>query len=89
MEFLGVILDSLLIVLVIIAIILALKMFDTLTRIDKVLENAEKKLESLDNVFSLVDIASDKLMIVTDTFVSSIIGFIKGIFEKKGKDKDE
>ena len=86
MEFLGVILDSLLIVLVIILIVLALKTLDTLNKVDAILDNTKRKLESLDGVFNLVDTVSDKLTLVNDTVIGSIVGFITSIFSKKGKD---
>ncbi|HIT36996.1 MAG TPA: hypothetical protein IAB59_00780 [Candidatus Onthousia faecipullorum] len=90
MEFLGVILDSLLIVLVIILIVLALKTFDTLNKVDAILDDTKKKLDSLDGVFNLVDNVSNKLTLVTDTVVGSIVNFITSIFNKKGKgDIDE
>ena len=90
MEFLGVILDSLLIVLVIILIILSLKALDTLNKVDAILDNTKRKLENLDGVFNFVDNVSDKLTLVTDTVVGSIANFITSIFNKKGKgDTDE
>ena len=90
MEFLGVILDSLLIVLVIILIVLELKTFDTLNKVDAILDDTKKKLDSLDGVFNLVDNVSNKLTLVTDTVVGSIVNFITSIFNKKGKgDIDE
>ena len=87
MEFLSVILDSLLIVLVIILIILSLKALDTLNKLDAILEHAKKKLESLDSIFTFIDVVDDKLTIVTDTIISSIVSFISGIFKKK-KEED-
>ncbi len=90
MEFLGVILDSLLIVLVIILIVLALKTLDTLNKVDAILDDTKKKLDSLDGVFNLVDNVSEKLTLVTDTIVGSIVNFITSIFNRKGKgDIDE
>ena len=90
MEFLGVILDSLLIVLVIILIILSLKALDTLNKVDTILDDTKKKLDNLDGVFNLVDTVSDKLTLVTDTIVGSIVSFITNIFNRKGKgDIDE
>ena len=86
MEFLGVILDSLLIVLVIILIVLSLKALDTLNKVDAILDNTKKKLENLDGVFNLVDTVSDKLTLVTDTVIGSIVSFITSIFNKKGRE---
>ena len=90
MELLGVILDSLLIVLVIILIILALKTLDTLTKVDAIWDDTKRRLDNLDSIFSLMGTVSDKLTVVTDTVVSSVVSFITNIFNKKGKgDIDE
>ena len=90
MEFLGVILDSLLIVFVILLIILALKALDTLSKVDVILDDTKKKLDGLDGVFNLVDTVSEKLTLVTDTVIGSIVNLITSIFNKKGKgDIDE
>ena len=78
--------DSLLIVLVIILIVLSLKALDTLNKVDAILDNTKKKLENLDGVFNLVDTVSDKLTLVTDTVIGSIVSFITSIFNKKGKE---
>ncbi len=88
MEFLGVILDSLLIVLVIVAIVLALKALDTLNKVDAILDDTKRKLENLDGVFNLVDNVSDKLTLVTDTVIGGIVNFITNIFNKKGKEEN-
>ena len=90
MELLGVNLDSLLIVLVNILIILSLKALDTLNKVDAILDDTKKKLDNLDGVFNLVDTVSEKLTLVTDTIVGSIVSFITSIFNRKGKgDIDE
>ncbi len=86
MELLGVILDSLLIVLVIILIILALKALDTLTKVDAILDDTKKKLDNLDSVFSFMGTVNNKLTVITDTVVSNVISFITNIFKKKGKE---
>ena len=86
MELLGIILDSLLIVLVIILIFLAIKSLDTLTKVDAILDSTKEKLDSLNNAFKLVDTVTDKLNIVTDTIVSSVVAFIGSIFKKKKED---
>lgn len=86
MELLGVILDSLLIVLVIILIILALKALDTLTKVDAILDDTKKKLDNLDSVFSFMGTVNNKLTVITDAVVSNVISFITNIFKKKGKE---
>ena len=86
MEFLSVILDSLLIVLVIILIILALKALDTLNKVDAILDDTKKKRESVDGIFNFIDVVDDKLTLVTDTIISGVVIFISSIFKKKKED---
>ena len=78
--------DTLLIVLVIILVILALKALDTLTKVDAILDNTKKKMESLDGLFNFIDVIDDKLSLVTDTIISGIVSIITNIFKKKKED---
>ena len=59
-------------------------------KVDAILDDTKKKLDNLDGVFNLVDTVSNKLTLVTDTVVGSIVNFITSIFNRKGKgDIDE
>ena len=86
MEFLSIILDIILIVIVIILIILALKALDTLNKVDILLDDTKKKMESLDGLFNFIDVVDDKLSLVTDTIISGIVSIITNIFKKKKED---
>ena len=90
MELLSIILDSLLIVLVIVAIIIGIKLLDTLTKVDSILDSTKRKLDSLDTAFNFLDTVNNKLTLITDTAISSILSVTKKIFKrKKEEDIDE
>lgn len=83
MELLSIILDSLLIVLVIVAIIIGIKLLDTLTKVDSILDSTKRKLDSLDTAFNFLDTINNKLTLITDTAISSILSVTKKIFKRK------
>lgn len=90
MELLSIILDSLLIVLVIVAIIIGIKLLDTLAKVDSILDSTKRKLDSLDTAFNFLDTVNNKLTLITDTAISSILSVTKKIFKrKKEEDIDE
>lgn len=90
MELLSIILDSLLIVLVIVAIIIGIKLLDTLAKVDSILDSTKRKLDSLDTAFNFLDTINNKLTLITDTAISSILSVTKKIFKrKKEEDIDE
>ncbi len=90
MELLSIILDSLLIVLVIVAIIIGIKLLDTLAKVDSILDSTKRKLDSLDTAFNFLDTVNNKLTLITDTAISSILSVAKKIFKrKKEEDIDE
>lgn len=90
MELLSIILDSLLIVLVIVAIIIGIKLLDTLAKVDSILDSTKRKLDSLDTAFNFLDTVNNKLTLITDAAISSILSVAKKIFKrKKEEDIDE
>ena len=84
-----VILYFLLIILVIVLIVLATKLLATLKKFDKVVDDISEKVNKLNNLFSIVDIAADTLSIMSDRVVSIISNGIGKIFRKNKKREDE
>ena len=58
-------------------------------KVEKVVDNVNEKVESLNNVFNLIDFTTDKLAAFTDRIVD-IVGtiFSKLLFKKKRKKDD-
>ena len=89
---LPVIIYILLIVLLIIGIIIGLRAIETMKKLDKVVDNVNDKVESLNGLFNIVDFTTDKISLITDKVVDGASHLIGSIFKKKkkkNKDEDE
>ena len=93
-SFLPIIIYILLIVLLIVAIIIGVKSIGTLSKVDKMVDDVNEKVQSLNFFFNIIDFASDKIAGLTDTVVGAISGlFTRKFFKRKnkeeGNDEDE
>ena len=88
-EIFPVILYGLLIILVIVLIILAIKLIGTLKRVDKVVDDVNGKVKSLDGVFSIIDHTTDALSGFGDKIVNIISSGISTLLSLKKKKKEE
>lgn len=89
-EVLPIIVYFLLIILLIIGIILGIKLIITIDSVNYLISDVTKKVKSLDNIFNIFDMFSNKVGFLTD----SIANFIKGIVNKvvslkKRKEEEE
>lgn len=76
-------------ILLVILIILGIKLINTVTKADRVLDELEVKIKNLDKMFSVVDVVTDSMAVVSDKIVDAIVYWIKRIFgTKKGKEED-
>ncbi len=90
LDFLPLIIYILLIVILIVGIILVIKTIITLDKVDKIMDDVKRKIESLNGLFHIIDYATDKITLVTDKVVDTVAGFInKTLFGKKDKEKIE
>lgn len=76
------------IILLIVLIILGIRLIQILDRCDKVIDNVEEKVNSLNGVFSVINKTSYGLSMISDKVISGVVGMISRIFNKK-KDKEE
>lgn len=83
--FLPIIIYILLIIILIIGIILGVKSIKTITKVEKVVDDVNDKVQSLNGFFNLIDYTTDKLVSVTDRVVDGISGVIGKLFFKKKK----
>ncbi len=85
----------LLIAVLIIGIILGVKFIKTITKIEKVVDDVNEKVESLNGFFHIIDFTTDKIVALTDVIVDKISMFISKLFApkkeetKKSKNKEE
>ena len=76
-------------ILLVILIILGIKLINTVTKADRVLDELECKIKNLDKMFSVVDVVTDSMAVVSDKIVDAIVYWIKRIFStRKGKEED-
>lgn len=94
LSFLPIIIYILLIIILIIGIILGIKSIITIKKVEKVVDDVNEKVESLNGLFQIVDFTTDKIVTLTDKVVDGLSGLAsKLFFRKKTKsikeDKDE
>ena len=90
-EILSIILYALGSILLIVLIILGIKLIITMNKIEKITDDINSKLKSLNGFFSIIGFTTDKLATITDKFVDGVKSLIRRLFNKKKEEeyKDE
>lgn len=89
-NFLPILIYLLLIIILIVGIILGIKFIRTLTKVEKVVDDVNEKVQSLNGFFHVVDFATDKIVSLSDRVVDGVTLLIsKLFFNRKGKNKKE
>ena len=93
MEFLNILLPILLyifgIILLIVLIILGIRTIELLNKIDRLTDDITEKVSTLDNLFGMIDKATDSISFISDKIVSTISGYIMGLIKRKDRDENE
>ena len=89
-DFLPILIYFLLIVILIIGIVLGINFIKTMKKVEKVVDDVNDKVESLNGFFKIIDFTTDKIASFTDKVVE-VAGnlFSKVLFRKKRKDESE
>ena len=82
MEFLPIIIYILLIIFLVVGIILGIRFISLLGRAQRLVDNVNQKIRSLDGVFQIVDTATDKIVYIADIVIENVMAFISKIFMK-------
>jgi len=77
------------IVLLIVLIVLGIKCIRVLGKVDRIVDNVEDKVTSLDGLFGIVDKITDGIVLASDSIISGGSEFISRIFRKKKKEDDD
>ena len=85
MEFLTIMLAVLGIILLIVLIVLSVKLYFTVSRINILLDDLERKMKTVNRVFNVVDKVSDSVSLVSDRMIDTIVGIISKLFTRKDK----
>ena len=87
--FLPIIIYILLIIILVIGIILGIKSIKTINKVEKVVDDVNDKVQSLNGFFNIIDFTTDKLVSVTDRVVDGVSNIIGRLFFKKKNKKEE
>ena len=71
-----------LIVLIIALIVLCIKLIGTLTKIDYLVDNVTKKAESLDGLFNVIEMTTNRFGAIGEALTSSMMGLLRKVFNK-------
>ena len=79
----------LLIILIIVGIILGIRAIQVLNKVDKVVDDVNDKVQTLNGFFNLIDFTTDKIVSITDKVVDGVSGFIGKVFKRKDEIDEE
>lgn len=89
MEFLEIMLYVLGSILLVVLIILGIKLIISVDRFNLILDNVEKKMKSIDNVFNVIDKVADSCALLSDRVVEFLSSFLSRLFIKKKNKKEK
>jgi len=78
-----------LIILIIIFIVIGIKLIGTLSKVDRMLDDVQKKIDRTDEFFDMIDRVSDYASNVGDKIIGGFLKVVTKIVRKKGNDEDE
>lgn len=89
LTFLPVVIYFLLIALLVVGIILGIKLIRTMDKVDKIVDDVNDKIESLDSVFNILDFVSEKFATISDRVIDVVSSLISKLFLRKSSKKIE
>jgi len=76
-------------VLLVVLIILGVKLINTIDKVNNLLDDSYKKIQSLNGLFNVIDTITDTLSSVNDKLVGTVSSIIEKLFKKKKNKKKE
>ena len=74
-------------ILVIALIILVIKLIFTIDKINKILDDISIKVSKFDKMFSVVDVVTDNMALISDRIVDAVSNVIRKVFNRNRKDE--
>lgn len=84
-----VIIDFLLIILLVVLIFILIRFAFTLQKIDKLIDDVQIKINSLQNVFDIIDHTTDYFSLMSDKIIGFVMNGISKLFKRKEDEKSE
>ena len=75
--------------LIVCLIILSIKLINTITRVNNILDNVDNKMAKLDKAFNLIDVVTDNMALISDKIVDGVSNLIRKMFNKKKIGKED
>ena len=75
--------------LIVCLIVLSIKLINTITRVNDILDNVDNKMAKLDKAFNLIDVVTDNMALLSDKLVDGISNLIRKMFNKKKIGKED
>ena len=66
-----------------------IRLLNAMDKVDEVLDNMQRKVNSLNGLFSVIDFTTDKISAFSDKVVDVVSGFIGRFTRKKNKKRIE
>ena len=76
-------------VLMVCLIVLVIKTIYTVNRLNFLLDNIERKMKTLDQIFNAIDKVADSFSLATDKITSGLLNFASKIFKKNKKERED
>lgn len=76
-------------ILLITLIVLVVKLINTINRLNGIIDEVSVKVAKFDKAFRIVDILTDNMALLSDKLVDGMSCFIRKIFYRKEKRKEE
>lgn len=76
-------------ILLIVLIILGIKLIITMNKIENVVDDINVKVNKLNGLFSIIDVTTDRLALLSDKVVDGISSLLRKIFSKKKRKEDD
>ena len=91
LSFLPIVIYILLIILLVVGIILGVNAITTIKKVEKVVDDVNNKVESLNGLFQIIDFTTDKLVGITDKVVDGLSTLFSKVFfhNKRKKIKED
>jgi len=87
LEFLPIVVYILLIIILLVGIVLGIRFIVLLGKAQRVMDDVNEKIHSLDGLFHIIDTATDKVVLITDKVIDAVMGFIAKVFMKSEEEE--
>ena len=76
-------------ILLVVLIVLGVKLIITMNKIEKVVDDINVKVNSLNGLFSVIDFTTDKISLLSDKMIDGITSLFRRLFKKRKDEEDE